>query len=35
MLNWMNHAQKPFPVRLLNRTGVIDKEGAEVLLNLV
>ncbi|MDB5306563.1 MAG: putative acid phosphatase precursor, partial [Gemmataceae bacterium] len=27
--------QKPFPVRLLNRTGVIDKEGAEVLPSLI
>ncbi|OWK37635.1 hypothetical protein FRUB_06755 [Fimbriiglobus ruber] len=27
--------QKPFPVRLLNRTDIIDKERAEILLSLV
>ena len=28
-------AQKPFPVRLLNYTGVIDRERADVILSLV
>jgi hypothetical protein len=34
---WFNNEpEKPFPIRLLNRTGnIIDKDGAEVLLGLV